>query len=64
MEAQKLSGLEPKSVFTYFEKLCSIPHGSGNTKMISDYIVSFINSADVVGVVFTENVTFVVFAIT
>jgi len=41
MEAQKLSGLEPKSVFTYFEKLCSIPHGSGNTKQISDYIVSF-----------------------
>ena len=41
MEAQKLSGLEPKSVFTYFEKLCSFPHGSGNTKQISDYIVSF-----------------------
>lgn len=41
MEATKLAGLEPKSVFTYFEKLCSIPHGSGNTKMISDYIVSF-----------------------
>ncbi|MBQ8748191.1 MAG: aminoacyl-histidine dipeptidase [Oscillospiraceae bacterium] len=41
MAAQKLSGLEPKSVFTYFEKLCSIPHGSGNTKQISDYIVSF-----------------------
>ncbi|MBR5021854.1 MAG: aminoacyl-histidine dipeptidase [Oscillospiraceae bacterium] len=41
MEAKKLSDLEPKSVFTYFEKLCSIPHGSGNTKQISDYIVSF-----------------------
>lgn len=41
MEATKLSGLEPKSVFTYFESLCSIPHGSGNTKQISDYIVSF-----------------------
>jgi len=41
MEAQKLAGLEPKSVFAYFEKLCSIPHGSGNTKQISDYIVSF-----------------------
>lgn len=37
----KLSGLEPRSVFAYFEKLCSIPHGSGNTKQISDYIVSF-----------------------
>ena len=37
----KLSGLEPKSVFSYFEKLCAIPHGSGNTKLISDYLVSF-----------------------
>lgn len=41
MEAVKLAGLEPKAVFGYFEKLCSIPHGSGNTKMISDYLVSF-----------------------
>ena len=43
MEASKLSGLEPQSVFGYFEKLCSIPHGSGNTKAISDYLVSFAN---------------------
>ncbi len=41
MDAKKLAGLEPKSVFTYFEQLCAIPHGSGNTKGISDYIVSF-----------------------
>ncbi len=41
MEAIKLAGLQPASVFAYFEKLCSIPHGSGNTKAISDYIVSF-----------------------
>jgi len=41
MEAVKLAGLEPASVFAYFEKLCSIPHGSGNTKTISDYLVSF-----------------------
>lgn len=41
MEAMKLSGLQPQSVFAYFEKLCSIPHGSGNTKAISDYLVSF-----------------------
>ena len=41
MEAVKLAGLEPGAVFGYFEKLCSIPHGSGNTKMISDYLVSF-----------------------
>jgi len=41
MEAIKLAGLEPKAVFGYFEKICSIPHGSQNTKMISDYLVSF-----------------------
>ncbi len=41
MKAVKLAGLEPASVFGYFEKLCSMPHGSGNTKIISDYLVSF-----------------------
>ena len=41
MNAVKLAGLEPASVFAYFEKICSIPHGSGNTKAISDYLVSF-----------------------
>ncbi len=41
MEAYKLSGIEPANVFGYFEKLCAIPHGSGNTKAISDYLVSF-----------------------
>ena len=41
MEAKKLSGLEPQAVFACFEQLCAIPHGSGNTKQISDYIVSF-----------------------
>ena len=47
MIAQKLAGLEPASVLGYFEKLCSIPHGSGNTKMISDYLVSFAKEYDV-----------------
>ena len=41
MDAVKLAGLQPASVFGYFEKLCSIPHGSRNTKMISDYLVAF-----------------------
>ena len=41
MKTFKLAGLEPASVFGYFEKLCSMPHGSGNTKIISDYLVSF-----------------------
>ena len=41
MFPSKLAGLEPESVFGYFEKICSIPHGSGNTRAISDYLVSF-----------------------
>lgn len=36
-----LSNLEPKSVFQYFEEICGIPHGSSNTKAISDYCVNF-----------------------
>lgn len=36
-----LSNLEPKAVFDYFEKLCAVPHGSGNTKIISDLCVGF-----------------------
>jgi len=41
MDAIKLAGLQPANVWGYFEKLCSMPHGSGNTKIISDYLVSF-----------------------
>ena len=36
-----LKGLKPEKVFAYFEKLCSVPHGSGNTKIISDLCVDF-----------------------
>ena len=41
MNTQKLAGLEPGKVFEYFEQICAIPHGSGNTKAISDYLVAF-----------------------
>ncbi len=37
----KLANLEPKQVFHYFEDLCAIPHGSGNTKGVSDYCMQF-----------------------
>ena len=36
-----LSHLEPAEVFAYFEEICAIPHGSGDTKRISDYLVRF-----------------------
>ena len=36
-----LGNLEPKSVFGYFEDICSIPHGSGNMDKISQYCEDF-----------------------
>lgn len=36
-----LEHLEPTRVFTFFEQICAIPHGSGNTKAISDYLTAF-----------------------
>ena len=36
-----LSHLEPREVFQYFEEICRIPHGSGHTQQISDYLVHF-----------------------
>ena len=36
-----LENLQPKAVFNFFEEICQIPHGSGNTKQISDYLVKF-----------------------
>ena len=36
-----LEGLKPETVFYYFEEICKIPHGSGNTQMISDYLTGF-----------------------
>lgn len=41
MTTDRLAGLQPESVFAWFEKLCSIPHGSGNTKKISDFLADF-----------------------
>ncbi len=41
MNSGKLFGLEPAAVLGYFEQICSIPHGSSNTKAISDYLVTF-----------------------
>ena len=41
MCAVKLAGLNPASVFGFFEEICAIPHGSRNTKAISDYLVAF-----------------------
>ena len=36
-----LEHLEPKAVFHFFEDLTRIPHGSRNTKAISDYCAAF-----------------------
>ena len=36
-----LAHLQPQEVFAYFEELCAIPHGSGNTTAIADHLVAF-----------------------
>ena len=36
-----LDGLQPKSVFHFFEEISRIPHGSGNVGRISDYLKEF-----------------------
>lgn len=36
-----LDNLQPQSVFRFFEDICAIPHGSGNTEAISAYVIDF-----------------------
>lgn len=36
-----LTNLEPKDIFYFFEEICNIPHGSGNTEKISSYLEQF-----------------------
>ena len=33
--------IQPSRVFYYFEQISQIPRGSGHTRQISDYLVSF-----------------------
>lgn len=37
----RLQNSEAKEVFSWFLKLCSIPHGSGNVEQISDFLADF-----------------------
>lgn len=41
-----LTGLEPESVFRFFEVIAKIPHGSGNVGQISDHLVEFAKKRD------------------
>lgn len=41
MQAVKLAGLEPAPVLGFFEQLSSIPHGSGNTSRMRDFLAAF-----------------------
>lgn len=36
-----LQGYKPEKVFEYFEAICEIPHGSGNTERLSNWLVDF-----------------------
>ncbi len=37
----RLDRYEPQKVFHFFEHICSIPHGSGNTNQLADFCVDF-----------------------
>ena len=36
-----IKNLKPANVFAFFEEICQIPHGSGNTEQISNYLAEF-----------------------
>ena len=38
---ESITNLKPERVFHYFNEISKIPHGSGNTKQISDFCVEF-----------------------
>ena len=42
-----LSSIEPQNVFHYFEEICSIPHGSGHTDAISNYLAAFAEAHEI-----------------
>lgn len=37
----KLTELQPAAVFRWFERICAIPHGSGNTAALSEFCAAF-----------------------
>lgn len=37
----KMTELEPKSFYKFFDRICAVPHGSGNEKALSDYVYEF-----------------------
>ena len=41
-----LEKIQPVEVFKWFEEICRIPHGSGNVKKISNYLVKFAKDRD------------------
>ncbi|MCR5790650.1 MAG: beta-Ala-His dipeptidase [Lachnospiraceae bacterium] len=43
---REISELEPKRVFWYFDEICHIPHGTGHTEAMSDYVEAFAGKHD------------------
>ena len=41
MENRVLATIEPKSVLRFFEELCQLPHGSGNTEAATSWALDF-----------------------
>ena len=46
-----LDQLEPKKVFQFFEEMTRIPHGTFDTKRISDYCVEFAKERGLAGAI-------------
>ena len=40
-DMDRLKGLEPEKVFDFFDIICDIPHGSGNTGALLEYLTRF-----------------------
>ena len=41
MENRVLAAIEPKNVLRFFEELCQLPHGSGNTEAATEWALKF-----------------------
>ena len=41
MENRVLAAIEPKNVLRFFEELCQLPHGSGNTEAATNWALEF-----------------------
>nr|MBQ4319043.1 aminoacyl-histidine dipeptidase [Clostridia bacterium] len=54
-----LTDFEPQNVLRHFEDICSIPHGSGNEKALSEHIMALAKANGLYAVMDASNNVFV-----